>query len=131
MIAAVAGALIAALALAGALVAMLFWQLKRSSKAVDGHIAGIQASAEQQILLAASGVAVADKERALNLVTAERDRLQFALDTVEDQRDALLKEALEHATPGTVAISMRDALERLRALRPLPEAEALSDVPNA
>ena len=126
----IAAALIAALALAGALAAMLFWQLKRSSGAVDGHIAGVQASAEQQILLAASGVAVADKERALNLVISERDRLQFALDTVENQRDKLLEEALKHATPGSIAISVRDALERLRDIRQLPEADEADDLPD-
>lgn len=126
----ITGALIAALALTGALAAMLFWQSKRAAKAMDGHVAGVQASAEQQILLAAAQVAAADKERAMNMLIAERNRLQFTLDTVEGQRDELLKEALEHATPGAIAISVRDALKRLRAIRPLPEAEDVPDVPS-
>jgi hypothetical protein len=125
----ITAALIAALALSGGLSAMLFWQLKRSAKAVDGHIAGVQASAELQILLAASGVALADKERALNLVTAERDRLEFTIDVVEEQRDALLKESLDQETPGSTAIAVRNALTRLHPVETeVSEAHSLPDL---
>ena len=124
---------IGALSIRGATVALLFWQLKRSAKAVDGHVAGVQASAEMQILLAASQVALTDKERALNIVTAERDRLLSSLNTVEDQRDALLKDSLNNATPSALAVSVRDALERLRFVSEVPEdpkAETVPDVPG-
>ena len=128
----ITGALIAALALAAAIMVFAFWQAKRASYAMDALLAKSSVYAELRILLAASEVALADKDRALNIVTAERDRLEFAVQTVEEQRDALLQEALEHATPGTIAISVRDALKRLRVLDPkeAPEPEALPDVPG-
>jgi hypothetical protein len=131
MTAVIAGALIAALVLAGALAAMLFWQSKRAAKAMDRALEITTSNADLKILKAAAEVAIADKDRALNIVTAERDRLKSTIDTVTEQRDALLKESLEHATPGTVATSVRDALERLRAFPPkLPEAEGVPDVPG-
>lgn len=131
MAAIIAGALIAALALAGALTAMLFWQLKRSSSSVDKLLAEVRALSELKILYAANGVALADKERALNLLTAERDRLLFTIDTLEDQRDDLLQEALEHATPGSAAIAVRNALERLRAFpAKMPDSETLPNLPS-
>jgi hypothetical protein len=127
----IGGALIAALALAAALVALLFWQSKRASRAMDEWVSEVKQKSELTILLAASKVALADKDKALNMVTAERDRLEFTVDTVEDQRDALLQESLKHATPGSAAIAVRDALSRLRAFPPnLPEAEALPDLPS-
>lgn len=132
MLTAVVVALVTALALSGALAGMLFWQLERSAKSADLALKLTDERAELKILLAADSVALADKERALNLVIAERDRLLFTLDTVEDQRDELLKEALEHATPGTIAISVRDALKRLRVLDPkeASDPEALPNVPR-
>lgn len=125
-------ALIAALALIGGLSGVLFWQLKRAARASDRLLEGVQALSELKILLAAAEVGVADKDRAMNLLIVERDNLQSAYDTVKDQRDELLKDALDHATPSTVATAIRDALERLRDLQPkVPEAEALPDVPDA
>lgn len=129
MITIVTGALVAALALAGALSAMLFWQAKRASRAMDKHVASIKETAKLQILLAAAQVGLADKDRALNIVTAERDRLEFTIDTVEEQRDTLLKEALKNATPGSTAIAVRNALDRLRSFPPkLSETEDVPDV---
>ena len=121
-------ALIAALALCAALVALLAWQAKRAGSAMDRLLSTTVAHSELRILLAASEVAVADKDRALNIVIAERDRLQFALDTVEDQRDALLKESLDQASPGSIAIAVRDALERLRPVP--PEVSEAHSVPS-
>lgn len=133
MTAIIAGALVAALALSAALLAMLFWQSKRAAKATDHVIVLVHENAEMTILDAASGVALADKDRALNIVTAERDRLEFTVQTVEEQRDALLQEALEHATPGTIAVSVRDALKRLRVLdtEETTHPEALPDLPSS
>lgn len=125
------GALIASLALCAALTAMLFWQAKRAAGAMDGLLNKASAQAELRALLSAAEVAAADKERAINILTAERDRLQSMVSTVEDQRDALLKESLEHATPSTIAAALRDALQRLRPPEPeVPEASPLPDVPS-
>jgi hypothetical protein len=105
--------------------------MKRAASAMDRVLDLTGALSGQRILLAASAVAVADKERAMNLLIAERDNLQAAYETVKNQRDELLKEALDHATPSSAAISVRDALARLRDLQPkLPEAEDLPDVPS-
>jgi hypothetical protein len=128
----VLAALIAALALVGGLSGVLFWQLKRAARASDRLLEEVRALSELKILLAAAEVSVADKERAMNLLIAERDNLQSAYDTVKDQRDELLQDALDHATPSTVATSVRDALERLRDFPPkLSEAEGVPDVPGA
>jgi len=126
-------ALVATLALLAALSGVLFWQLKRASAAMDKLLAKTEESADQRILLAAAEVAVADKEKAMNLLIVERDNLQSAYDTVRTQRNDLLKEAMENATPGSVATSIRDALERLRDLQPeeMPDAEAVPDVPSS
>lgn len=121
-------ALIAALALIGGLSGVLFWQLKRSATAMDLALGLTKASSEQRILLAAAEVAVADKERAMNLLIAERDGLESALRVIGKQRDDLLKDALAHATPSTIAAGVRDALKRLQAFPPVSEAEAVSDV---
>lgn len=127
------GALIAALAFAGALLALLAWQMKRASNATDKLLVLTKAAATSEILQAASKVALVDKERALNIVISERDRLEFTVDTVTEQRDALLQESLEHATPGTIAISVRDALKRLRMgnTEEAPEDEAVPDLPSS
>jgi len=123
--------LLAALGVAGVLTAILFWQLKRAAKSSDKWSSGVEKAAENQILLAAAAVAVADKERAMNMVIAERDRLEFTVETIGKQRDELLKEALDHATPGSTAIAVRNALERLRDFPSrMPEEEALPDLPG-
>jgi hypothetical protein len=124
------GALIAALALALALSAMLFWQMRRAAKAVSEQISYIKVTSELSILSAADKVALADKERAMNMLIAERDRMQFALDTVEDQRDELLQEALESGSPGAVAHALRDALNRLQPPEMELSEEDMSDVPG-
>ena len=127
------GAFIAALALAGALLAALVWQMKRAASAIDKLLVLTKAEASSKILQAASKVALADKERALNLVISERDRFEVTIETVEDQRDKLLEESFNNATPGTVAIAVRNALEQLRMgnTEEAPEAETVSDLPGS
>jgi len=125
-------ALIAALALIGGLSGVLFWQLKRAASAMDKAMKLTEDNADKRILIAAAEVAVADKERAMNLLIVERDNLQSAIEVVQKQRDDLLEDALDHATPSTIATSVRDALERLRSFPPkVPEADALPDVPSS
>ncbi len=133
MLAVALAAVVAAIALAAALAAMLFWQSKRAASAMQSYVTHVKENAATQLLLAASRVALTDKERALNMVIAERDRLEFTVDTVEDQRDALLKEALNNATPGSIAINLRDALNGLRVLdsEEASDPEALPNVPSA
>lgn len=131
MTAALVAAVIGAIAVAAILAATLFWQLKRGAKSVDLALKSPEKIAELRILNAAAHVALNDKERTMNIAIAERDRLEFTLDTVEDQRDELLKEALKNATPGTIAIAVRDALNKLRAFPPKQsEAEGVPDVPS-
>lgn len=130
MTAALVAALIAAMALLGGLSAVLFWQLKRAASAMDKVLGLTQEQAEARVLRAASDVALADKERAMNLLIAERDRLLSTIQTIEDQRDELLKEAFKRATPGSAAIAVRDALKRLQAVSPVPKAEGVPDVPS-
>ncbi len=124
------GALIAALAFAAALLTLLAWQMKRAASATDKLLVLTKAEASSKILQAASKVALADKEHALNVVIAERDRLEFTVETITEQRNALLRESLEHATPSTIAISVRDALLRLR-LGNTEEAEDMSNVSSS
>ena len=127
------GALIAALAFAAALLILLTWQMKRAASATDKLLVLTKAEASSKILQAASKVALVDKERALNVVIAERNRLEFTVDTVTEQRDALLKESLKNATPGTVAIAVRNALEQLRMgnTEEASEVEAVPDLPSS
>ena len=109
----------AVLALAGsvaALVAFVFWQGSELRALRKAERAAADKASELQILNAAAKVAVADKERAMNLLLEERSGLEKTVETVKAQRDDLLKEALKHATPGSAAIAVRDALERLRNL---------------
>lgn len=124
-------ALAAALAVAALGSATLFWQLKRAAKSADKWSSGVEKVAEQQILLAAAQVALADKERAMNMAIADNDRLEFTVETLKDQRDALLKEAFENATPGSIATSVRDALMRLGDSEKVPEADNLPDLPSS
>jgi hypothetical protein len=126
MTAALIGAVLGSLALTAALGGILFWQLKRTASAQDRLLETVGDNAELKIQRAAAKVAIADKDRAINILTADRDRLQFALDTVEDQRDELLKEAFDSGDPGAVATAVRDALKRLL---PVPKGEDLPDVP--
>lgn len=121
-------AVLAAL-LAGAL-AMLFWQMKRASSTADILLTAAKESAVRQIESAALKVSAADMERAMNIVIAERDRLEFAVDTAEEQRDELLKEAFEHATPGMVATTLRDALERVRDFPTIVLSDDMPDLPT-
>jgi hypothetical protein len=130
---ALVAALAAALALAALTSATLLWQLKRAAKAADKWSSGVETVAEQKILLAAAQVAVADKERAMNMTIADNDRLEFTVETLKEQRDSLLKEAFENATPGSIAISVRDALQRLRLgdKEEAPDSEAVPDLPSS
>jgi hypothetical protein len=132
MTVALVAAVIAAIALAALLAALLFWQMKRAAHAGDELKDALFNLSELRIAEVTSRVALADKERALNITIAERDRLQFTCDTLEDQRDALLTEAFESSNPGAVAGAVRNALERLRNFPPklpeAPDAEALPDV---
>jgi hypothetical protein len=127
---ALAAALGAALALAALTSATLLWQLKRAAKSADKWSAGVEKVAEQRILLVAAQVALSDKERAMNMTIADNDRLEFTVETLKDQRDKLLKEAFENPTPGSIAISVRDALLRLRNPEEVPEPDPLPDVPS-
>jgi hypothetical protein len=127
---ALVAALAAALALAALTSATLLWQLKRAAKSADKWSAGVEKAAEQQILLVASQVALADKERAMNMAIADNDRLEFTVETLKEQRDSLLKEAFENPTPGSIAISVRDALMRLRDSEEVQDPEPLPDVPS-
>jgi hypothetical protein len=131
MLIALAAALATSLALAALTSATLLWQLKRAAKSADKWENSVEKAATLQILLAASKVAVADKERAMNMLIADNDRLEFTVKTIENQRDALLKEAFKNPTPGSIAISVRDALLRLRDSEEAPEPEALPDVPSS
>lgn len=118
MLAAAVGGLIASLGVIGGLVAFLFWQSKRAASASDARLKGEKQLSELKLDLAARKVEIADLTKALNEMTANRDRLEFTLDTVEDQRDALIKEALDDGDPRAVAHSIRDALKRLRPVSP-------------
>lgn len=128
---ALVAALGAVLALLGGSTVVLFWQLKRSASAMDLALELTEEGAEQRILMAAAQVALSDKERAMNMAIADSDRLEFTVETLKDQRDALLKEAFEHATPGSIAISVRDALMRLGNTEEVPEPDSVPIVPSS
>lgn len=110
------GALIAALGIVAAQTAMLFWAFKRMNSATDAYTKALKNLAIVQQQLDLEKVASGDLHRALTALEMEKERLLFTVDTLEDQRDALLEDALKAEKPAAVALSVRDALERLRTI---------------
>lgn len=106
-------AVLALAASVAALVAFVFWQGQELRSLRKSERKAQERASELKILNAAAEVAVADKEKAMNLLIAERDNLTDALDKVKVQRDELLAKTLEDGDPSTVAAAVRDALKRL------------------
>jgi len=110
------GALIATLGIVAAQTAMLFWAFKRMNSATDDHAKALKNMTVISRQLDSEKVASSDLHKALTLLQAEKERLLFTIDTLEDQRNALLEDALKAENPASVAIAVRDALERLRTV---------------
>lgn len=125
-----AAILAGALTILGLLATTLFLALRRLYNSIDEWERLNTELALKVLGNATLTTLLEDKSLALDKVISERDRLEFAVDTVEKQRDALLKESFKQASPGTAAIAVRNALERLRDFPArLPEEEALPDLP--
>ena len=107
------GAVLALAACVAALTGFIFWQGKELRSLRHGERRAVEELGEKKILLAAAKVAVADKDKAMNLLEAERDRLAKALDKKTKQHNELLTKSLKDGDPSTVADAVRDALNGL------------------
>jgi hypothetical protein len=106
----------AVLALAGcvaALTGFIFWQGKELRSLRKTERSAVTEAGELKLLNAAAKVAVADKEKAMDLLIGERDNLSNALKLVKTQRDALLEKTLDHSDPTVLADAVRGALRSL------------------
>jgi signal transduction histidine kinase len=106
----VLAAVIALSASVAGLTALVFFQGRELRKGRET----LKEVAELKVLLAASRVANADKQKAINALTIEQEGLKDALQELRKQRDELLHEAIDD--PSSAAAAVRGALERLRDL---------------
>jgi hypothetical protein len=107
-------AVLALAASVAALVGFVFWQGTELRSLRKSEREAREKANDLKILNAAAKVAVADKEKAMNLLEVERENLTDALEKVKRQRDELLTKSLKDGDPRTVADAVRGALERLR-----------------
>lgn len=107
------GAVLGLTACVAALVGFVFWQGKELRSLRKSERAAVDSDNERKILLAAAKVAVADKDKAMNLLEAERDRLAKALDKKTKQHNELLTKSLKDGDPSSIADAVRDALHGL------------------
>ncbi len=100
-------ALLGALGTTGALIAFLFWQVRRAGRAADGELAAVRRAAKLDLTLAESGRAIEDRDHAIANLEGERGRLNAALAEALKQRDALVAQVKD---PHVAADLLRDAL---------------------
>lgn len=117
MTTALVAGIIAALGIVGAQVALLFWQLRRNSDATDQALSTTKENGELNRRIDAQTRAIADRDGIIKELESNVERLNNALETVKEQRDKLLEEALANGEPSTVAAAVRNAAERLKRLR--------------
>lgn len=116
MTALLAGGVIAGLGVIAAQLAILFWQMKRSAKASDGHLQSSRKRGELQTQVNEQSRAIEDRDKAIQSLQREVDGLKKSLDAVKHQRDELLKDAFKDGKPSTIASAVRGALEQLGEL---------------
>lgn len=73
-----------------ALIGFLFWQAKRAASSNDGELAATKRSGELELALAARGVAVDQRDKTIDALKAENDRLNAAVTEITAQRDLLV-----------------------------------------
>ncbi len=113
MTALLAGAIIASLGIIGAQLALLFWQMKRATKAQDGHLDSSRKRGQLQRHADKQTRAIEDLDKAIDTLTAERIRLEKSIEVIQKQRDALLEEAFKQGSPTATATAIRNALNQL------------------
>lgn len=122
------GLAIGSLGLVSLVFVALFWQMKQNANVVKQVLSLQEQNNDLKTRLIHAEIEAGDAQMASKKLKSERDRLTFTVDILEDQRDALLEESLGSDDPGHVAISVRNALERLRKYP--PKEEKLPDLPT-
>jgi len=127
MTAVLVGGIIACLGIIGAQLAILFWQMKRASKAQDGHLQSSRERGKLKRHADEQARGIEDRDKIIDSLKATEEKLEKALKVVKRQRDDLLKEAFDKGDPTATASAIRRALEQLGELSTV---SGVSDVPG-
>jgi hypothetical protein len=91
-----------------ALIAFAFWQARRAASASDGQLDAVRKSGQLELQLAAKGKAIEERDKTIETLKAERDRLDDALRVAIEQRDQAIAASIVDSKGATDAI--RDVL---------------------
>lgn len=105
----------AAIALAAGLAAMLFWQMKRASDAVESEKVALKEAGRLQREVDAKAVAIENRDQMIDALTRERDRYEMAVVHTSKQ---LQKKITDHVDePEEIALAVRNALASFGVLQ--------------